>query len=200
MKAALDEGLHTEIGFQDKGFKVLREDVNMMYLTEAEIEAIRTVDLSNEPNLEDSRAVFLAGCYTAQRFSDYHRISEKHIKNGFIYLKQVKTGTEVIIPIHHKLKAILSKYKNNLPYVYDQKLNLDIKAIALKAKIKNYHQITSHTARRSGATNMYLAGLKTIEIMKITGHKTESEFLKYIKITKEETAKSLANHPYYKGE
>jgi hypothetical protein len=33
--------------------------------------------------------------------------------------------------------------------------------------------------------------------MKITGHKTESAFLKYIKISKEENARMLAEHPYF---
>ena len=33
--------------------------------------------------------------------------------------------------------------------------------------------VKTHTARCSGATNMYLAGILTIAIMKITGHKTE---------------------------
>ena len=39
---------------------------------------------------------------------------------------------------------------------------------------------------------MYLAGIPSIDIMKITGHKTEVDFLKYIKVFKEETAMSLA--------
>ncbi|MBS1686979.1 MAG: hypothetical protein JSS76_19735 [Bacteroidetes bacterium] len=44
---------------------------------------------------------------------------------------------------------------------------------------------------------MYLAGIPTIDIMKITGHKKESNFMKYICITNEETANKLANHPYF---
>ena len=52
---------------------------------------------------------------------------------------------------------------------------------------------------RGGATNMYLAGIPTIAIMKITGHKTEKEFMKYIKITEEQTAMELMNHPYFAG-
>ena len=35
--------------------------------------------------------------------------------------------------------------------------------------------------------------------MKITGHKTEKEFMKYIKITEEESAMELMNHPYFSG-
>lgn len=59
--------------------------------------------------------------------------------------------------------------------------------------------VKTHTARRSGATNMYLTGIPTIAIMKITGHKTEKKFMKYIKITEEQTAMELMNHPYFSG-
>jgi integrase len=59
--------------------------------------------------------------------------------------------------------------------------------------------VKTHTARRSGATNMYLAGVPTIAIMKITGHKTEREFMKYIRITEEQTAIELMSHPYFSG-
>jgi integrase len=52
----------------------------------------------------------------------------------------------------------------------------------------------SHTARRSFATNLYLQGYPAIEIMKITGHKTESSFLKYIKVNKAAAAKRLSTH------
>ncbi len=56
-----------------------------------------------------------------------------------------------------------------------------------------YELVTSHTCRRSFATNLYNK-LDTIIIMKITGHKTESQFLKYIKITPKEYAKQLKEH------
>jgi hypothetical protein len=45
---------------------------------------------------------------------------------------------------------------------------------------------------------MYLAGIPTLDIMKITGHKTEREFLKYIRVTKEQTAEFLSNHEYFR--
>ena len=53
--------------------------------------------------------------------------------------------------------------------------------------------------RRSGATNMYLAGIPSIAIMKVTGHKTEREFMKYIKITEEQTTLELMSHLYFSG-
>lgn len=36
--------------------------------------------------------------------------------------------------------------------------------------------VTSHTARRSFATNAYRAGIPSLSIMQITGHTTESSF------------------------
>ena len=129
-----------------------------------------------------------------------------------------KTGNRVIIPIRAELQAILDKYDNRLPTAYEQKVNKYIKEIAREAGIVDMVEVSyvengekkshlvekcelvkTHTARRSGATNMYLAGIPTIAIMKITGHKTEKEFMKYIKITEEQTAIELMNHPYFAG-
>jgi integrase len=44
---------------------------------------------------------------------------------------------------------------------------------------QKWQLITTHTARRSFATNAYLQNVPSISIMKITGHKTEKSFLKY---------------------
>jgi site-specific recombinase XerD len=46
--------------------------------------------------------------------------------------------------------------------------------------------VTTHTARRSFASNMIKLGFSSQSIMQITGHKTESSFQKYIKITSKE--------------
>jgi integrase len=57
--------------------------------------------------------------------------------------------------------------------------------------IPTYDMISTHTARRSFATNMYLMGVPSINIMAITGHRTEKAFLKYIKVTPKEHAVKL---------
>jgi integrase len=54
--------------------------------------------------------------------------------------------------------------------------------------------ITTHTARRSFASNLYPDGLAASTIMKITGHRTEKAFMRYIKITPNENAKFLQLH------
>ena len=59
---------------------------------------------------------------------------------------------------------------------------------------EKWELVSSHTARRSFATNLYNSGFPAVSIMQITGHRTESAFLKYIKVSKEEHAKMLMTH------
>jgi hypothetical protein len=63
---------------------------------------------------------------------------------------------------------------------------------------RKYELEGSHTARRSFATNAYLAGIPAARIMLLTGHKTEDAFFRYIRIQKAENAKVLADHPFFK--
>jgi integrase len=56
-----------------------------------------------------------------------------------------------------------------------------------------YELISSHTCRRSFASNLY-GELDNITIMAITGHKTESEFMKYLKFTSKESAEKLKKY------
>lgn len=223
MRAAREEGLHDNGTIESRKFRVLTAEVENIYLTESEIKAIAALDLSGEKHKDIARDVFLVGCYTAQRFSDYSTINEGNIRalesgQRVIDLKQQKTGSHVVIPMRPELQAILAKYENRLPKSYEQKVNKFIKEVAREAGITDKLEVSyiengekktrivekcelvkTHTARRSGATNMYLAGIPTIAIMKITGHKTEKEFMKYIKITEEQNATELMNHPYFNG-
>ena len=61
------------------------------------------------------------------------------------------------------------------------------------ATCEKWELISSHTARRSAATNMYLTGrMKTLEIMKLTGHHSEQNFFRYIRLTNDDTARSIS--------
>lgn len=223
MKAAKDEGLHENTETERKQFKTFRVETDEVYLTESELQKIIDADLTENPHLEKIRDVFLTGCYIAQRYSDYGGLNKTNIKTledgtKIIELFQQKTGQKVNIPIKPELNRILAKYDYKLPKTYEQKVNAGIKKICEKAEIKEpvlvetiqgglkvkksvpkWKLIKSHSARRTGATLMYLAGVPTIAAMKITGHKTEREYLRYIKVSIEENAQTLALHPYFKG-
>jgi integrase len=214
LNSAKDENLNSYEGYKSKRFVKLSEESDSIYLNESELTKLYEKDFSNRPGLERVRDLFLVGCWTGCRFSDISQITPDNIKEGFIHLKQYKTGNKVIIPLHPIITAIINKYGGQLPEaISNQKFNEALKDIARLAGIdepthkaitkggvkistayKKYELVTTHTARRSFATNLYKSGLPTLSIMAITGHKTEEAFLKYIKVTPDEHAKKLQIH------
>ena len=204
-------------------------DVDTIYLTREEVERFEKVDLTKKEdgkNLELARDIFLVGVWTAQRVSDYNNLKPENIKevdnNGtpmtYISIHQQKTGRLVEIPCNAKVRAILNKYPKGLPHLSDQKINKYIKDIGKMAKIdevvevkgsrggevikeyyKKYELICTHTARRTGATLMYLDGIAIYDIMKVTGHKSVTTLEKYIRADKLEVAQKLVlKYDYFK--
>jgi len=164
--------------------------------------------------LEQVRDLFVFGCFVGLRFSDYSDIKPDNIvlidNEYFIKVTTKKTSELVIIPCNPIVLEIFEKYKsspNKLPKSFsNQKFNDYIKDALEEAKfietgrlstnptLPLYKCVSSHTARRSFATNYYLQGFPTIDLMKITGHKTEKAFLKYIRVSKLDSAKRLSAH------
>lgn len=193
-------------------FKNAREAAYNVYLNETELKAIAAIPLNNR--LDKARDLFLIGCYTGLRISDYNNIKPHNIKGEFIDLYQSKTGGRVVIPIHPTVKRILSKYNGiTPPKISDQRLNEYIKEVCrvagiiehtekqqtkggtkVKTVLEKWQMITSHTARRSFATNSTKAGIPIQTIMKITGHTKETTFLKYVKLSSSEHAEIMQKH------
>lgn len=215
LKAAMREayitGIHTNSAFRD--FRKEQVKVDNIYLTEDEIKKIEEVELKPNGMYAKARDLFIIGCHTALRYSDCIRITPNDIHDGIIRLKQVKTGSMVMIPCHPKVSEIIERY-GGAPQMCDVVLNRNIKEVCRRAGItdkigirkhgekettyyEKWQLVSSHTARRSAATNMYKAGIPTIAIMKITGHKSERVFMDYIKITNEENARMLKNNTFF---
>lgn len=169
--------------------------------------------------LNEERDRFLIGCFTALRHSDYSRIEAININDGIISIWTQKKDKKVFIPIHYLLREILDRRNNQLPKpISDQKHNQHIKILGKLAGIddevvlaktrgesrytevrKKYEYITTHTARRSGASNMYLAGIDLKFIQDILGHSKVEQTLKYIKVAAEDNARRLQTHSYFTG-
>ena len=221
LNMATEEGINTKLDFQSKRFAKPTEVTEKIYLTETELRKLYDLDLTDNKRLEPVRDLFLIGCYTALRYSDYTNIKPENIyttdKGTFINMKTQKTGKNVIIPLHSIVKNILDKYGNKLPRsISNQKTNDYLKELGELAGIneqvsisKNkggvrvdtnkpkYELITTHTARRSGATNMYLGGIQVQSIMKITGHTTEKAFMSYLRFTEEDNANILLDSNFF---
>lgn len=122
MKVAYKEGIHNNEIFKDEDFKAVTEDVDNIYLTIEELRALYNLDLSQDKVKERARDLFLIGCYTAQRFSDYSRFRPEHIKttgNGtkVIDIVTKKTKKRVLIPfLFPELDILLRKYDYRSPW------------------------------------------------------------------------------------
>jgi len=214
---ATERGINKNMFFRSKTFKKPTEDVDKIFLTEDEIQKIYQLDLRNNTGLEFTRDLFIIACYTGFRFSDFTTLKKEHIGESFITKKTIKTKAKVIIPIHGTVREIFEKYNYNL-FVSskNQVINRHLKEIAKKAEIneeieiikklggvstrtvyKKWELVSSHTGRRSFATNSYLSGVPTIAIMFITGHSTESAFMSYICIDELQNARQIQNHPFF---
>ena len=212
MNDAAESGFHSTLGHKSSSFIMPSYEADTKALTLDEVDILLKHDFSGKARLERVRDLFCVGCLTALRFSNYNNLKIENIENGFIRVKQVKTGDLVTIPIMSRLRILLDKYNGSFPTpVSNQEFNRVIKEVVKEAgltymvSVKShnggqvkvtqapiYTLISSHTARRTYATIMFKLNVRTSLIMAATGHRTESSFLTYIKATNEDKAKLMA--------
>lgn len=219
LNEASERGVNKSQQYKSHRFKAVIEETENIYLSSSELEKIYTHKFTSE-KLIRVRDLFLIGAFTGLRFSDFTNITADNIKEGNLHIEQQKTGKTVSIPLHPIVLEIWTKYGGELPKVIsNQKFNEYLKDVCKEAEINSIEQkgitkggirikqnyekwqlVSSHTARRSFATNLYLSGFPSLSIMQITEHKTESAFMKYIKVTNEQHAELLRLHWIDKGE
>lgn len=218
IRYAYENNYTTNDDFKRKEFKAYKENVETIYLNEEELNRLYELVLpDNQAQVRDS---FLISCYTGLRYSDISRLEQKHLNfaQRMLTIVTQKTNTLVVIPMHPKVEEIFRTYGNQPPKVQcNQSTNRMLKKLCRLAEITNFvsviettggvrqevtyekcDMVTSHTARRSFATNAYKAGLPSLSIMQITGHTTESSFMRYIRVSKEENAIALQEHAFFR--
>lgn len=192
IKNAYIDGVHNNKYYMSDGFVPGTEEVDNIYLTIAELDMLYNyLDIASDRE-RNAVAIFLRGCYAGQRYQTYKELNKTMIyeMNGIqmISIKHGKTGNTVSIPLSEKMKYVMAMDTHSISR---QKLSDYIKEVCKKVGIQKWQQVSTHTARRTFATNMVLAGVDVSKIMKITGHKTEQEFRKYVKIDGVQSAISV---------
>ena len=238
MKNALEDGLTKNDSFLKKGFVPAGEHVDSVYLSNERLKQLIALDLSENGGMgqriegvlnsnvenggkrhrvrkndikvfEMTRDIFVVGCLTGQRISDYKRINSEMITEyegkKFIMLVQQKEKKKVMIPLDKRVKAILDKYNGTLPKVSEQTFNKHIKTIA---EVMGWTEVPlfemeksdgdknrrfcdmvfSHTARRTFATIAYGMGIPLASIMAVTGHCSEDRLRTYLHLQAEDKA------------
>jgi integrase len=209
LNEATAKGINKNLNYKDSKFKIIKQEVDNIYLTEEEIKKIELVELPQ--NLNIVREMFLIGCYTGLRYSDFSRLTIDNVtKDGYINIVQQKTGKSVVIPLLSDYVGRLIENKTNYKPITNQALNRGIKDVcrlagindkSINEKIKGgktisetvekWELVSTHTARRSFATNMIKRGVPAQVVMAITGHHSEQSFRKYLKLNNIEKADIL---------
>ena len=195
------ENNHTyKVDFQK--FKAPKaQQTDEIALAQSDIDKVFEFDLSKNIKLERVRDLFILGCSTGLRISNYSKIRKQDIINESIQVRDEKNKDKNLsIPLNDYSKYILEKYDFQLPKISTQKFNEYIKEVfkiigfdtPIKKELKigkeiketispMYERVSSHTARRSFITVMKNNKVPDKLIMQITGHKNLEVFNKYYK-------------------
>ncbi|MBX2956818.1 MAG: phage integrase SAM-like domain-containing protein [Cyclobacteriaceae bacterium] len=194
---AVDKELTINLKF--KKFKKPSCESFSVALSIEQLNKIYHLDLSDHKKLEETRDLFMIGCSSGFRFSDFKEIKPANIQGDFLTKFVNKTREQIRIPLNDYSRGILQKYPNGLPKA-SHTFNKDLKIIARRAGLTEIIEITkrpggkivkeyvefwtkvsSHCARRTFASQSLDRGLLITDIMKITLHKDTKTFLKYVK-------------------
>lgn len=214
---ARDEGLTENEAVKSRAFQVIPTATDEVYLSVGEIQAIMKTKL--HPDLKPIRDIFVVACFTGVRISDTDKLDldiQIEGKRPILRFQTQKTGETVSVPLSPTVHEILTRYGGSLPTYSDQHFNREIKRICRYAEIstrirklntaggkkkyevrEKWELVASHTARRSFATNAYLAGLDLLVISKITGHTTTKALMDYIKASDIDIANKAAKNPFF---
>jgi len=212
LREAEDRDIKVNPAFHKKSFKVIRTASDSIFLNETDLRKLLEAE-GLTASQEQLRDIFIMACFTGQRHSDWHQIRIENIVKDdgreILKIRQQKGKKTIHLPVHPIAKFILNKYGDNPPKVItNQKFNKALKVIGEKAKlgttsiggkiIEKKDEISTHTARRSFATNAYLSrSMQVYEIMNCTGHKSEASFLKYLKLNGLDYAKLAADSKFF---
>lgn len=198
-----------EVPDRYKDFKIKKESLEVLALTNDEFETLYHFDLSKNKKLDQVRDVFCFSCATGFRYSDLAQLKREHIKNSEIRLTVTKTRQKLTVPLNPYSQSILDKYATihqPLPVISNQKMNEYLKELCEKAKINDpvqivrfrgarreektypkYELIRVHTGRKTFATLSLEKGMSAEEVMKIGGWKSYASFARYVNITEKRT-------------
>lgn len=188
IRANSDKKVPIEFDGMSRIFKAKNVPTISTYLTQKEIEKVNRY----HPKTVYTRLVkriFMMECLTGARFCDCLRITTDNIVviDGVRYIRYVaqKTNVEVTVPMHKLLDQYLvrspmePRYPD--PATFNKKLREICRFCGIVSWVKvfhagkeyagrKYHFVTTHTGRRSFATNLALKGVTLEQIALLMGH------------------------------
>jgi integrase len=141
---------------------------------------------SRHPVGSKARLAMALGLYTGQRGGDVVRMGPQHIKQGVLTVRQQKTGTALLIPLHPELQAMLDAVSPNqlvfLTSLGDRPFNPDAFSRWFRIRCREANlptRLSFHGLRKAAARRLAEAGMSANVIAAVTGHKSLSEVARY---------------------
>lgn len=185
-----------------KSFREQDKDRYIHTLSFDELERIRMTEMPTD-HLNEVKKWILIGCFIGQRGGDLLKLTSDNLRSNskgvYIDLIQQKTNKKVTIGVvkdyivdillnDFPKPVSLNKINKHISKVCElAQINKKVKGYIIDSKTRKrsfeelpkFNFITSHSFRRSFATNFYKI-VPTPVLISITGHSTENMFLKYI--------------------
>jgi integrase len=136
-----------------------------------------------------ARLAFALLLFTAQRRGDTIRMGRQHLRDGFLAVRQQKTGMVLQIPVHPELQEILAAHPASTSMTY---LTTAVGApftangftdwfrkMRIKADLPR--GLSAHGLRKAACRRLAEAGCTANQIAAISGHATLGEVSRYTK-------------------
>jgi site-specific recombinase XerD len=143
------------------------------------------------------------------RWEDSVLFSRDYIQQDrYVDYRSKKTDVQCVVPISAKARQLIEKNNYKFDHYSNQEANRKIKEVAAMAGINQtveqggkrapkFKFVTTHTARRSAATNLALSGMSLESIMKLGGWKEIRTLQLYLRASVMDIAKSAESHPFF---
>jgi integrase len=178
--------------------RIKGSDKEIIALTTEELKIVQNAVMDSD-RLQRVLDLFNFALLTGLRYGDLQDLRQKHIIEGRIEMRMVKTGDVVKLKITPPMQAILEKYDYALPQISNQKANAYLREIFEILKLDRMVEITKdrmngivveherlhetisfHKARKTFITNALRMGVPAAIVMQLSGHKSDEAFRKYI--------------------
>lgn len=218
LSASLELGWHNNRVTKNAELSMAGESIDYaVYYSIDELKRLHAHQFAND-KYNALKDVFIFGCFVGFRHSDYYATDyTKSISGGQIVTKLKKKQNKVSVPIHPIAMDVLKKHNFLIPKIKMWEFDIHIKHVVkeagfndlvlfsrteggqLRREYKEKWELTSsHTMRRSFATNALKMGMPEWAVMLIGGWKSESAFKKYKRMSETDAYDAAFSSDFYK--
>ncbi len=131
-----------------------------------------------------ARLAFTLLLYTGQRRGDVVTMGRQHVRDGYVHVRQQKTGAELDIPIMPELDSIIASAPNNMTFLVTE-FGKPFTAAGFgnwfreRCNEAGLRHCSAHGLRKAASRRLAELGCTVHEVAAITGHASLREVQRY---------------------